>query len=156
MQKLTREGGRGTESETAFDEEDWTRARPSPIPSRITSCSIPMLPADRLLYRLFHEENVRAYRAVELETYCSCSRDGVEAMLKGFARGLADMTVDGEVCVTCEFCNSRYRFDPASFADTSINGSSCPDLIRASMPLPVDELKRNGMDCRVKPGNDGL
>jgi redox-regulated HSP33 family molecular chaperone len=25
------------------------------------------------------------------------------------------MVVDGEVWVTCEFCNSRYRFDPASF-----------------------------------------
>ena len=32
-------------------------------------------------------------------------------------RILTDMVVDGEVCVTCEFCNSRYRFDPATFAD---------------------------------------
>jgi molecular chaperone Hsp33 len=72
-----------------------------------------MLPADRLLFRLFHEENVRAYRAIELETYCSCSREGVETMLKGFSpEDLADMTVDGEVCVTCEFCNSRYCLNP--------------------------------------------
>jgi len=27
---------------------------------------------------------------------------------------LKDMVVDGEVWVTCEFCNSRYRFDPAA------------------------------------------
>jgi len=27
------------------------------------------------------------------------------------------MVVDGEVWVTCEFCNSRYRFDPGSFTD---------------------------------------
>jgi redox-regulated HSP33 family molecular chaperone len=26
------------------------------------------------------------------------------------------MVVDGEVWVTCEFCNSRYRFDADSFA----------------------------------------
>ncbi|NJO38646.1 MAG: hypothetical protein HC871_14855, partial [Rhizobiales bacterium] len=32
------------------------------------------------------------------------------------AEDLAEMVVDGEVSVTCEFCNSRYRFDPASFA----------------------------------------
>jgi redox-regulated HSP33 family molecular chaperone len=24
------------------------------------------------------------------------------------------MVVDGEVWVTCEFCNSRYEFDPAA------------------------------------------
>jgi molecular chaperone Hsp33 len=30
---------------------------------------------------------------------------------------LADMVVDGEVWVTCEFCNSRYHFDPGSFND---------------------------------------
>jgi len=27
------------------------------------------------------------------------------------------MVVDGEVWVTCEFCNSRYRFDPGSFTE---------------------------------------
>ena len=40
-----------------------------------------MLPPDRLLYRLFHEEQVRAFRAVPLESYCSCSR--------GAGRGIA-------------------------------------------------------------------
>jgi molecular chaperone Hsp33 len=117
LQKLTREGGHGTESETAADEEDWTRAVALADTVEDHELLDPMLPADRLLYRLFHEENVRAYRAVELETYCSCSREGVEAMLKGFSpEDLTDMTVDGEVCVTCEFCNSRYCFDPAEIA----------------------------------------
>ncbi|ODR99234.1 DNA polymerase [Methyloceanibacter methanicus] len=32
--------------------------------------------------------------------------------------------------------------------------SSCPDLIRASTPLPLPNNDANGMDCRVKPGND--
>ncbi len=78
----------------------------------------PLLPPDRLLYRLFHEEQVRAFRAIPLESYCSCSRGRVEDLLKRFsAEDLADMVVDGEVWVTCEFCNSRYSFDPASFAD---------------------------------------
>ena len=34
--------------------------------------------------------------------------------------------------------------------------ASCPDLIRASTPLAQHQPKRNGMDCRVKPGNDAL
>ena len=61
---------------------------------------------------------MRAYRAIPLDTYCSCSRARVEDLLKRFSvEDLADMVVDGEVWVTCEFCNSRYSFDPASFAN---------------------------------------
>jgi molecular chaperone Hsp33 len=53
---------------------------------------------------------------VSLESYCSCSRARVEELLRRFTTDdLQDMVVDGEVWVTCEFCNSRYRFDPAGF-----------------------------------------
>jgi molecular chaperone Hsp33 len=118
VQKLTREGGRGPAREAAFAEEDWTRARTLAETVEDHELLDPLLPPDRLLYRLFHEEQVRAFRAVPLESYCSCSRGRVEELLKRFsAEDLADMVVDGEVWVTCEFCNSRYRFDPASFAD---------------------------------------
>ncbi len=118
VQKLTREGGRAGAREAAFEEEDWTRARALAETVEDHELLDPMLPPDRLVYRLFHEEQVRAYRAIPLDTYCSCSRGRVEDLLKRFsAEDLADMVVDGEVWVTCEFCNSRYSFDPASFAD---------------------------------------
>jgi len=118
VQKLTREGGRSVGREAAFAEEDWTRAKALAETVEDHELLDPMLPPDRLLYRLFHEEQVRAYRAVPLESYCSCSKARVEELLRRFsAEDLADMVVDGEVWVTCEFCNSRYRFNPASFAD---------------------------------------
>jgi molecular chaperone Hsp33 len=118
VQKLTREGGRASASDAAFEEEDWTRARALAETVEDHELLDPLLPPDRLLYRLFHEEQVRAYRAIPLESYCSCSRERVEELLRRFsAEDLADMVVDGEVWVTCEFCNSRYSFDPASFAD---------------------------------------
>ena len=99
-------------------QEDWTRAKALAETVEDHELLDPLLPPDRLLYRLFHEEQVRAYRAVPLESYCSCSTARVEELLRRFsAEDLADMVVDGEVWVTCEFCNSRYRFDPASFAD---------------------------------------
>jgi molecular chaperone Hsp33 len=117
VQKLTSEGGHGGASDTALAEEDWMRAKLLAETVEDHELLDPLLPADRLLYRLFHEEQVRAYRAVALETYCSCSRDRVEELLKRFSsEDLKDMVVDGEVWVTCEFCNSRYRFDAASFA----------------------------------------
>jgi molecular chaperone Hsp33 len=118
VQKLTREGGRSGSRAAAFNEEDWTRAKALAETVEDHELLDPMLPPDRLLYRLFHEEKVRAYRPIPLETYCSCSRERVEELLKRFSpEDLADMVVDGEVWVTCEFCNSRYRFDPATFAD---------------------------------------
>jgi len=118
VQKLTREGGRSVAREAAFSEEDWTRARALAETVEDHELLDPLLPPDRLLYRLFHEEQVRAFRAIPLESYCSCSRERVEELLRRFsAEDLAEMVVDGEMWVTCEFCNSRYQFDPGSFVD---------------------------------------
>jgi len=118
VQKLTREGGRASAREAAFTQEDWTRAKALAETVEDHELLDPMLPPDRLLYRLFHEEKVRAYRAVPLKSYCSCSEARVEELLRRFsAEDLSEMVVNGEVSVTCEFCNRRYRFDPASFAD---------------------------------------
>jgi len=114
VQKLTREGG---VSGSKDFEEDWTRAKALAETVEDHELVDPMLPPDRLLYRLFHEEQVRVYRAIPLETYCSCSRERVEELLRGFTpEDLADMVVDGEVWVNCEFCNARYHFDPETFS----------------------------------------
>jgi molecular chaperone Hsp33 len=113
VQKLTREGGIANEKDF---EEDWMRAKSLAETVEDHELLDPMLPPERLLYRLFHEEQVRVYRAIPLETYCSCSRERVEELLRGFsAEDIAEMTVNGEVWVTCEFCNTRYNFDPETF-----------------------------------------
>ena len=114
VQKLTREGGVAQQKEF---EEDWTRAKTLAETVEDHELLDPMLPSDRLLYRLFHEEQVRVYRAIPLQTYCSCSRERVEEMLQRFSpEDMADMVVDGELWVACEFCNARYNFDPTDFA----------------------------------------
>jgi len=113
VQKLTREGGVSSLKEF---EEDWMRAKTLAETVEDHELLDPTLPPDRLLYRLFHEEQVRVYRAIPLTNYCSCSRERVEELLARFSpEDLADMVVDGEVWVTCEFCNARYHFDPADF-----------------------------------------
>ncbi|MGD9501926.1 MAG: Hsp33 family molecular chaperone [Methyloceanibacter sp.] len=118
LQKLTGEGGRKAARESALAAEDWTRAKALAETVEDHELLDPTLPPDRLLYRLFHEEKVRAYRAVPLTSYCSCSEARVEELLRRFSgEDLAEMVVDGEVAVTCEFCNRKYRFDPARFAD---------------------------------------
>jgi molecular chaperone Hsp33 len=113
VQKLTREGG--VQGSKNF-EEDWTRAKTLAETVEDHELLDPLLPPERLLYRLFHEEQVRVYRAIPLETYCSCSRERVEELLARFTpEDLAEMVVDGELWVNCEFCNARYHFDPGSF-----------------------------------------
>lgn len=110
IQKLTREGGGGAVGEEAAD-EDWTRARLLAATVEDHELLDPTLGPERLLFRLFHEEEVRVFRALELGAYCSCSRAGVEGLLARFSpEDLADMVVDDAVTVTCEFCNRKYHF----------------------------------------------
>src|SRR5260221_2088171 len=73
----------------------------------------PTLAGERLLYRLFHERGVRAFKQVALQAQCSCSREAASSMLKSFApNDRAEMVKDGKVLVTCEFCSSVYQFTP--------------------------------------------
>ena len=72
----------------------------------------PLLAPERLLYRLFHEEGVRASAPRPVENFCRCSQQRVETMLRSFKpEELSDLRDDsGDVVVTCEFCNQAYRF----------------------------------------------
>ncbi len=77
----------------------------------------PTLSSERLLYRLFHEHGVRVFKSSEIAAKCSCSRESVTNMLKSFTQAdRDDMVQDGVISVTCEFCNSKYVFDPAEVA----------------------------------------
>ena len=97
------------------DEDDWQRT--VMLASTVEDHELldPLLSPERLLYRLFHEEGVRAHDAIPLERYCRCSPERVETLLKSFgADELADMREpDGRIAVTCEFCTTTYRFTEA-------------------------------------------
>jgi len=78
----------------------------------------PEVSSERLLYRLFHERGVRVFRNTEVRAQCSCSREGVETMLRRFSKDDRDhMVENGVISVTCEFCNATYVFQPADVAD---------------------------------------
>jgi molecular chaperone Hsp33 len=77
----------------------------------------PDLPIDDLLYRLFHEDGVRVFKGNTPRAQCRCSRRRVESVLKSLPQEeLQDLEVDGALEVTCEFCNSKYRFTLAELA----------------------------------------
>ena len=95
------------------EEDDWRRSQV--LMSSCTEAELldPGLPSSDLLYRLFHEERVRVYRERPLQVGCRCSRESVAAMLGSLPRDevMALREDDDEVVVTCQFCNSDYRFD---------------------------------------------
>jgi molecular chaperone Hsp33 len=104
----------GTRS-AAEHEEDWRRAL-----ILMASCTrgelvSPKIAPNELLFRLFHEDAVRVYRPRPVVTGCRCSQERVEKTLRRIPREeLAELKIDGEVVVTCEFCNASYRFDDAA------------------------------------------
>src|SRR5262249_28460042 len=115
-------GGEGEEPGLLGDEqEDWQCARALASTVEDHELTDPTLPPERLLYRLFHEEGVRAFAPLPIESRCGCSRERVDALLRGFGTDeLADLREpDGGVTVTCEYCNAHYRFTPDEVAGFS-------------------------------------
>jgi molecular chaperone Hsp33 len=94
------------------DEDDWRRTL-----ALMASCSDAELldeglPADDLLYRLFHEERVRVYKTRPLSLGCRCSRERIERILGSLPPDeVVEFKVDGEIVMTCQFCNIDFRFD---------------------------------------------
>lgn len=72
-----------------------------------------LAPTD-ILFRLFHQEGLRVYPPKILAQECRCSRQKVTNTLRMIPRGeIAEMSENGLVTVTCEFCKSDYIFDLA-------------------------------------------
>ena len=100
--------------EPVTESDDWVKARLLLDTAEAHELLDPGLSAERLLYRLYHEDGVTAYPATALERYCSCSREAILQMLQRFpAEDQADMVENGEIGVTCEFCSTAYRVDPS-------------------------------------------
>lgn len=120
VQSVAPDGGHRRKPDEDDDEtlagagdDDWRRVETLAATVEAHELTDPTLAPERLLFRLFHEEGVRVYEPSQLEVYCRCSRERVATFLESFAgEGIDDMRDgDGSVTVTCEFCNTPYRFD---------------------------------------------
>ncbi|MEX2630938.1 MAG: Hsp33 family molecular chaperone HslO [Tistlia sp.] len=120
IERIPEEGGRSDGQPTGefggdVAEEDWRRAL-----ILMASCSDAELAArtvspERLLFRLFHEEDLRVFEPRPVAVGCRCSRERVEGIMRSIPREqLDDMKVEGEVVMTCEFCSRDFRFDQAA------------------------------------------
>jgi molecular chaperone Hsp33 len=68
---------------------------------------------ERLLEKLFHQENRRVFPSRELRFHCPCTRERVLDVLQGLGTAeLQSMLEEQEtVEVRCQFCNRAYHFD---------------------------------------------
>jgi molecular chaperone Hsp33 len=104
----------GTEPHRVAEDDAWIEGRALMETVEDLELVDPALSSERLLYRLFHEPGVRVFDSIGVVAECSCSRPRVEAMLKSFSQDDRDhMVENGQISVTCEFCNSKYEFAPA-------------------------------------------
>ena len=66
---------------------------------------------ERILFRLFHGEGVAVDKPRSLAFGCRCSRARLASILEGFPKDDLDhMTVEGDIVMTCEFCNFDFHF----------------------------------------------
>jgi molecular chaperone Hsp33 len=100
-----------------MDEDDaWVEAQSLVATIEDIELIDPVVHAEKLVYRLFHERGVHVLEPGPLQDKCRCTREAVTGMLSQFtAEEVADMTVDGEIVVTCEFCSTKYHYDPKQF-----------------------------------------
>lgn len=114
IQRLPPEGDAGKRDAA---EDGWRRAVILMSSSTSRELVDPDLAPEALLFRLFHEDGVRAYRRHDLAARCRCSRERVETVLRMMpAEELATMKVDGHIIVTCQFCSAVYDFDEGEVA----------------------------------------
>ena len=87
---------------------------PTPSPAQ----ELVELDDQKLLRRLFAEDDVRMFESSPVFFRCRCSRERVEDMLRALGRAEVDSMVEefGQVEVRCEFCSRAYRLDAVDCA----------------------------------------
>jgi len=101
--------------ETWEDDEGYMRAIALLATLGAEEMLSPDLPAEQLLYRLFHEDGVRVWDATPLSGKCGCPTNKFQDLLQRLPQTeVEDCKVDGVVSVTCEFCGKTEHFDDAA------------------------------------------
>jgi len=83
------------------------------------------LPANDVLWRLYHEEEVTLYDPQDVVFKCTCSRE----RCAGALRTLPDEEIDsilaeeGEIDMHCDYCGNHYLFNSMDIAEIRNNAS---------------------------------
>lgn len=83
------------------------------------------LPANDVLWRLYHEEEVTLYDPQDVEFKCTCSRERCADALRTLPDEEIDsiLAEDNEIDMNCDYCGSHYVFDSMDIAAIRNNAS---------------------------------
>lgn len=93
------------------DSDMWNRA--THLGATLTRDELLTLPAQEIIRRLYHEEDVRIFDRENMRFHCGCSRERVANVLRmlGYDEVQSILNERGKIDVDCEFCNHHYTFD---------------------------------------------
>jgi len=89
------------------------------LTNTLSAAEIFSLSADELLYRLYHQENVRLYDPQTINYQCGCSEEKcLNAIAQLNADELKTLLAEQEcITMTCDYCLTDYVFDEKKLAD---------------------------------------
>ena len=79
----------------------------------LTANEIQSLSFERILFRLFHQEQVRLFEPDTLSFQCSCSQTRTLDALRTLGQQELNNIIEelGSIDINCEFCHQHYQFD---------------------------------------------
>lgn len=99
--------------DSSRDDDDWERL--SSFVETVEDLELldTSLPAEDLLWRLFHQDSVRVQPPEHLDFHCGCDAARIAGILRGYSQkdrdGLID--ADGLIRARCEFCGAVHAID---------------------------------------------
>lgn len=71
------------------------------------------LPAQEVLYRLYHQEDAELFTPQQVQFKCSCSKERSSAALANVDKQelLEIIAAEGDIKMNCQYCHAEYRFD---------------------------------------------
>jgi molecular chaperone Hsp33 len=119
LQRLPDHGGSGNR-----DADAWDRA--VTLGRTVLPDELLNLPPEDVLKRLYGQETLGHYAPITPRFACSCSRERIGRMLVSLGQVEVNsiITEQGQVEVTCDFCNRRYHFDPIDAAQLFASGAT--------------------------------
>lgn len=104
--------------EHAVDVDDWERLSLFLATLEDFELVDTALAAESLLWRLFHEDEVRVHPAEAIIFHCGCETERIASVLRTYSpderAGLAD--IDGIIRARCEFCGAVHEIRPGDLA----------------------------------------
>lgn len=94
------------------DDDAWDRV--GHLAGTLTGDELRHVGPTDLLYRLFHEETVRLFDPFPLRFRCRCADSRIDNVITsmGAEDARALLEEEGQIEVTCQFCNTVHSYDP--------------------------------------------